>query len=217
VSRLIAGRAGPLSQIAAEARSAARRARMIAELGFLTSQLAGLQAASRGQDVSDKAYAVEQRLNSLVNSLGVPTGPPTNQTISSGWANTVTNLTYTIPAAGGVFHIRAGYTAQQGTSAGGQSQLVGLTGPATNWVNGTYTDTNVGVTPPVLNHRSFVTTFGPFGTTAYTTSQVWLFEFEGNASFSAGGTLACGAGNAGGINWTVLNHYGYLIATQGTA
>lgn len=75
-SRLIPGRRGPLSEVVAEARAHARNARMLAEIAWLLRQGPQLQAA-RGADVADKVYAIEQRLNALINRNGLITASTT--------------------------------------------------------------------------------------------------------------------------------------------
>jgi hypothetical protein len=147
--------------------------------------------------------------NAYTGGQFISIGPASNTAINAAWAVASGIPGFTVPAGGGVYHFHGKFVAQM-VAPGSVNENVGLSGPATNYVNLVYTDTNIGVTPPVLNHKLFETSLGPFGTAAYATSAVWEAEFTGNVSFSAGGTFQL-AGGTNGSNFNILAHYGHLI------
>jgi len=152
---------------------------------------------------SVKAQTAMARLDALVSSLAPLVGPANDQTINAAWANQVGNLAVTVPAGGGIYRVIGKIVGVQGTSAGGQAQTYGITGPAVSWARGTaFTD---GLLNPVATTRygNVLTVLGAINTAPYTTGQPFEANVDFNVQFSAGGTVALGAGNAGGVNWTV--------------
>ena len=181
--------------------------------------MSGMNVATRGQDVADKAYVIEQRLSALWNHLGpIAAGggngqrqtvfSTADQVISSNTDIAVTSLGYTVVA--GAYLISGKLIATQGTGA--VTQALGFTGPATSHVRiSAEWFSSPGGGAYATGANVLGTLAGGVTTPAFSAGVQNYWDFEGMVVFTAGGTLQVVA-HANGANTFTMGSYSFLTA-----
>lgn len=172
-----------------------------------------MNVASRAQDVADKAYATEQRLNTLVNTMQQVS--PRSQSITSTTGQNIGGLSFTV-LSGGTYIVRCRLIIEWNAAAG-QPEMM-FAGPAVSQMDVSF-KSQQSATVSTTNDANLVAAAAGNGTgynsglvavTGVMTVAGIFFDMDiwGMFTFTAGGTLTLQAATTVAADpWIVLSGF----------